>query len=227
MRNFVFALLACLTSPGLASYAQKSGATRIPTPVVTGQPLAAFRLAHYDTLAGGRATGDLNRDGLPDVALVLAPPGEDTVALGSGAEQLPPRLLLVLLRAPGGGYRLAARTARVVLGKGDGGCYDPFGQLSIERGVVVLDQVGGGSQRWWITSKFRCQQGRFYVIGETTGTAESYQPCPNETSEDANFITGICKSTTTTSTCEELVKRYHCRRRPLRPLATYVVKAPY
>ncbi len=196
-------------------------AARAQTPLA-GRPARSFIPANYHELPDGRASGDLNRDGRPDLALVLAPTAEDTVAKGDGdSDGLPPRRLLVLLAAPGGGYQLAGQSRRAVLCKGCGGQYDPFEGLSITNGILSLDQMGGGSQRWGITSKFRYQQGSFYLIGETTSRTDPGPECSVGSSEDANYLTGAYETTTTGTNCEETVRRRRLRLRPLCQLASY------
>ena len=188
-----------------------------------GAALASFLPPGYRELPEGRATGDLNADGRPDLALVLAPLAEDTVAKDSGENNLPPRLLLVLFAQPAAGrYRLAAQARQAVLCKGCGGQYDPFNQLEIAKGCVVLSQQGGGSGRWGLVSKFRYQQGDFFLIGETRWTSEVGPECPPGTSEDTNLLTGAYEVTTiTAASCEEHKRRGRHKVLPLRRLADY------
>ncbi len=187
---------------------------------VGGSPAATFIPEGYYELPDGRAAGDLNADGRPDLALVLAPLAEDTVAKDSGENDLPPRLLLVLFAQPNGRYRLAAQSRQAVLCKGCGGQYDPFSQLEITKGCVVLSQQGGNSGRWGIINKFRYQQGDFFLIGETYWTSEVGPECPPGTSEDTNLLTGAYEITTTTAaSCTEHKRRGHRKVLPLRRMA--------
>lgn len=208
----------------LATAARLACAQAVPA---TGATPASFTPAGYQELPDGHAAGDLNADGRPDLALVLAPIAEDTVAKGDGETGLLPRLLLVLFAQPGGGYQLAAQGHQAVLCKGCGGQYDPLDQLSIEKGVVVLSQQGGGSGRWGVVSRFRYQQGGFFLIGETRwDSRDPASECLPDTSEDTNLLTGAYETITTGANCVKHTRRGRRPAAPLRRLADYVPEVP-
>ncbi|RSK49547.1 hypothetical protein [Hymenobacter rigui] len=155
-----------------------------PTPKipVQGHTLSAFIPARYDTLSGGCAIGDLNQDGRPDVALVLYPKSESRPDYDD--ETMPGRVLIVLF-STAQGYKLAAQANRAMIARNGGGQYgDPFAGLNIRRGVLTVNHYGGSSWRWSVISKFRYQQGNFFLIGESlsltraTGDCESLDGSP-------------------------------------------------
>lgn len=221
MKAFVFTLLAILAC--FPATAQIRAAPRV---AAQGRTLAAFIPAGYDTLPGGRALGDLNHDGRPDVALVLQPQAEDRPDYDG--ETMPGRVLLVLF-ATAQGYTLAEQASRVMLAKDGGGQYgDPFAGLSIRHGVLTVQHYGGSSWRWHVASKFRYQQGRFYLIGETTILSRTSGDCagvdgsPGGELHDTNFVTGEYEVRKISEACRILLHRKG-RRPPgaLRPLAGY------
>jgi len=195
---------------------------------LAGRPAASFMPAGYEELDGGRATGDLNRDGRPDLALVVGAKNEaqDTTEAGP-----PPRRLLVLLAVPGGGYRLAAASSQAVLCRGCGGVYgDPFAGIDIQKGVLTLDHYGGSNWRWNITGKFRWQQDGFYLIGRTHQQSWIVgDECPGPAGFragdellDENLLTGAFEARRVSRDCQVLENRKGRRTvRPLQALAAY------
>ena len=223
MRTWLLTLLAVVASP--AAQAQ-SFPTSAPTP-------AGFIPKGYYQLPEGRATGDLNADGRPDVVLALAP----TASTEAGPvlatnDNIPfPRLLVVLWRTANG-YELAAAARRAILGRNDGGAFgDPFAGLDIAKGVLTIYHYGGSSWRWSLTAKFRYQQGDFYQIGDTYNLMQSTAAnClklpdhrPGDVYRDTNLLTGAYESVKVSDNCKllenkrgkQLVKR-------LRRLVAYV-----
>lgn len=182
-----------------------------PKIAAAGPTLAAFVPARYDTLPGGRAIGDLNHDGHLDVALVLCPKAESRDDYDS--ESMPGRVLLVLFGTTRG-YTLAAQAGQVLLAKDGGGQYgDPFAGLTIRKGVLAVNHYGGSSWRWSVVSKFRYQQGSFFLIGETTilsrttGDCESLDGSPGGDYQDTNFVTGEYEIRKISETCQVLLHR--------------------
>lgn len=221
MKAFVFTLLA-----GLAVFRVAAQTRAAPEAAAQGRPLAAFIPTGYDTLPGGRALGDLNHDGRPDMAVVLHPKAETQPDYDSAT--MPGRVLLLLF-GTAQGYTLGEQAGRVLLGKDEGGQYgDPFAGLSIRQGVLTVSHYGGGSWRWSVASKFRYQQGSFYLIGETTfltrasGDCESIDGSPGGDYHDTNFVTGEYEVRRISEACRVLLHK-RGRRPPvaLRRLADY------
>ncbi|MEX1828782.1 hypothetical protein JNG39_13915 [Luteibacter sp. CQ10] len=90
-------------------------------------------------------TGDLTGSGRSDTVLVIDPPGVSEGKLGEG----PARTVLLLVRAVGGGLRLASANAHVVPCATCGGVAgDPFGYIKIEHGAFTIVNGGGSRERW-------------------------------------------------------------------------------
>lgn len=192
----------------------------------TGHTLASFIPPGYRVLPEGRATGDLNGDGRPDKVLVLRPLLEDQPDRID--PDMPGRILLILLGTPTG-YTLAAQSSRIMLCRGCGGIYgDPFASLDIKNGILTISHYGGSSWRWSITSKFRYQQGSFYLIGETTdygraeGNCEGLAGPAGQNYRDTNFVTGDYEVEKISEDCKLLLhKRGKIKPAPLRKLVDY------
>ncbi len=108
--------------------------------------------AGYTVLAAQQ--GDLNRDALPDWAVVLRRPDEkqtsDVVAHPTK------RPLLLFVGGPGGTYSLAARTDNAVYCVDCGGIMgDPFQDVAIKNGYFTVEHYGGSAQRWTRFVTFR------------------------------------------------------------------------
>ena len=127
--------------------------------------------------------GDLNKDGLPDIAAVIE--GKPIIY-----EKDAPRLLFIALRDADGVYSLSLQSDKAILRGDEGGVWgDPFYEgLSIDRGSLLIDFYGGSRYRWAYTYRFRYQDKGWYLIGATessldTGTGEG-------TINDYNLLTG-------------------------------------
>ncbi len=82
--------------------------------------------------------GDLNRDGLEDIVLVLEPD-----------DPAQPRPLLILVRDAKGKLKLAKRSANAVACKECGGVMgDPFQGITIGKGRFTVEHYGGSAWRW-------------------------------------------------------------------------------
>lgn len=157
----------------------------------TGKDPSSFVLPGFFLLKEAR--GDLNKDGQEDAALILASQDEKSMKPGDPA---PPRYLLLLLKSPEG-YALSAMSSDIVLKKDDGGMMgDPFQDLSISKGSVVLMFYGGSRDRWDITYRFRYQNGDWYLIGKTLTDFDALSSKSNQV--DINYSTGT-KVTTVVS----------------------------
>jgi hypothetical protein len=151
----------------------------------------------YDTLDEGVVRGDLNKDGIEDLALVLFHSLEITAEkLSDSIVDIPERILLVLFGSENG-YKLAARTDSLILCKDCGGAMgDPFAGIEIKKGVLVVYHYGGSSWRWSFTHRFRYQDGDFYMIGKTRDSFRSVDECEKlgdfagRNLEDINYLTG-------------------------------------
>ncbi|MDO3412501.1 hypothetical protein QWJ34_22240 [Saccharibacillus sp. CPCC 101409] len=156
-----------------------------------------------------RTEGDLNKDGIPDLALVIEQDGEDGEPL--------PRSLLLAFGDGKGAYRLSEIAERVVLSADEGGVWgDPFRSVAIERGAVVIRHYGGSADRWYNTFRFRYQNEDWVLIGITRGVYFTGNELPEEADEDDfNLLTGDYTSKRTDSEGQVREKKGNQGKKPL------------
>ncbi|MFZ4859299.1 MAG: hypothetical protein ACOYL3_23220 [Desulfuromonadaceae bacterium] len=131
------------------------------------------------------AFGDLNHDGINDVVMVIS----DTKADESGISENS-RKLVILLGEKLGGYRFSGAYEKVLLCQGCGGQGDPFSNIQIIRGVIVVKHSGGsGNNRWDRTHKWQLRDQSWYLIGHTSRGYFDEISYTSETNDD-NFLTG-------------------------------------
>ncbi|MBL0740667.1 hypothetical protein [Chryseolinea lacunae] len=109
------------------------------------------------------AVGDLNRDSLADVAMVVE-------YAGDALENERPRSLILLLRDKQSKlYSLAEQADHVVLDGQSGGTQgDPFASMEIKNNVLRLDFSGGSREQWTTTHRYRYAPEKYFrVIGAT------------------------------------------------------------
>lgn len=160
-----------------------------------GKNISDFIPKGYDSIA--TASGDLNKDQLADFVIVAGSSLENKEGLDFEAiDSLPARLLIVLLK-DSSGWKLAANSESAVLCRGCGGIFgDPFADISVNNGIMVISHYGGSNWRWSYTHKFRYQQNDFYLIGQTRISYWDVEMCEKLDEfagtdfEDVNFLTG-------------------------------------
>lgn len=132
-----------------------------------------------------QTSGDLNKDGLSDIAGVV----ESSRKWEGDSGDAAPRLLFIAFQGTDGLYRLSVQTEKAILREDQGGVWgDPFESLSVDRGSILIKFYGGSNYRWGYIYRFRYQDGGWYLIGATidsyfTGTGEGF-------TEDFNLLTG-------------------------------------
>lgn len=152
----------------------------------TGPTVNAFVPSGYKIMK--QAKGDLNKDGIPDAALVLNNKKEDKENIDT--EEMS-RLLVIIFGVKEGGYTLSAASEDAVLCKTCGGVFgDPFADLKIVRGTIVIDHYGGSSDRWGFTHRWRFQDGDWYLVGVASRIENNLRG--NYETKDTNLITGDC-----------------------------------
>lgn len=101
-----------------------------------------------------QATGDLNLDGRPDLAIVVRIPGDADFG-PIPDDEFPPRPVLLFVAAPDGTMQLAARGDDVALcGRCGGMSGDPFNDITIGPGTISVNHSGGSAWRWAHSPKF-------------------------------------------------------------------------
>ena len=154
-----------------------------------------------------KATGDLNNDGLEDIAGVIE---YNKPYNKSALEKAPPRILFIALREKNG-YRLSIQTEKAILKADQGGVWgDPFESISVNRGSLLIKFYGGSNYRWAYNYRFSYQNASWNLIGYTsnswyTGTGAGKR-------EDYNLLTGIMIVSTVDKNVvvkEETINRGH------------------
>lgn len=123
--------------------------------------------------------GDLDGDQIPEKVIVYNT--RDTTDLGNIRE-------IQILKKAGGKWSILEKSRNAVLeSKGGGMMGDPYQDMEIEKGILMITQAGGSSWKWGYTDKYRFQNGRFELIGyaSTYGKPEEYF-----SSVDFNLSTG-------------------------------------
>lgn len=130
------------------------------------------------------AEGDLNKDGILDIATVI----EKTVF----DQSTPPRSLLIAFGNKDSTYSTSIIADKVILEADAGGVWgDPFDSLIIDRGSVVVSDYGGSNWRWYNKYRFRYQDNDWFLIGATMGNYHNVVKTIDEADEDdINLLTG-------------------------------------
>lgn len=122
---------------------------------------------------------DLNGDNVNDAAIVIS-------------EKKGDKRILILAFRKGDHLERTAWSDDVVQDRNEGTpvAPDPFGELNIENGVVVIEHYGGGVGRWTETERYRWQQNKWMLIGTTHTDAPVYD-LNMESITDTNLSTGF------------------------------------
>jgi hypothetical protein len=186
----------------------------------TGKTTSSFIPAGYDTIT--TVNGDMNKDNVADYAMVLKSVKEDVERTESDTNELPRRILVLLLKNEAG-YSLAAKTDQAILGKEEGGVFgDPFQSIRIANGVLIAEHYGGSAWRWALTHKFRYQNTAFFLIGQTNYSFWNVKMCnklkdyAGTDFEDINFVTGGYATKKISENCKVLENKKG--KKPVKPL---------
>lgn len=198
---------------GLLSFAPAHAEIAVPAIPKTGKTLGAFVPAGWKILK--QAEGDLNKDNLPDAAVILASRQED----GNSEDAMEaPRPLLLLLKQSDGSYALSGMSPDLILCKMCGGVFgNPLEDLKVERGTVVVKHYGGSNDKWGSTHRFRFQDGDWYLIGQTEMSHNGLSGEHHET--DKNLVTGDVVQTDTDDKGKTTTKKTKIPKAPLQKLS--------
>lgn len=125
------------------------------------------------------AEGDLDGDRVPEKVIIYDT--KDTAEYGNIRE-------IQILKKVDGKWKVLEKSRNALLKSRDGGMMgDPYQQTEIRNGVLMITQAGGSSWKWGYTDKYRFQNGRFELIGYSSGSGK-----PEEywTDVDFNLSTG-------------------------------------
>ena len=126
-------------------------------------------------------SGDLDHDGKKELVIAY-----NTAKTDDPNESIPRALIIYKLQ--GKEWTVWKKSEQALYGSRDGGMMgDPFGEIEIKSGILLISQNGGSSWKWGHTDKYRFQNGEFYLIGYV-GTYG--KPCEYWTDEDFNLSTG-------------------------------------
>jgi len=123
----------------------------------------------------GSARGDLNRDSLGDMVLVLYKKGEDSTDM----DHLAKRPLLLLIGQADSTYKLAAKSDNAVYCKNCGGMLgDPFMGITIKNGYFSVELSGGSGDRWSriITFKYIAEENKWLLHKDGTDSYQAIEP---------------------------------------------------
>jgi hypothetical protein len=132
-----------------------------------------------------KVEGDLNKDGINDIAIVVE---EISKSLG----EAPKRALIIAYGNGDNTYKFSVMAENAILKVDEGGVWgDPLEGVSIDRGSLLIDFYGGSNWRWYSKYRFRFQNNDWYLIGATLGSYfTGNTTMENADEEDYNLLTG-------------------------------------
>ena len=105
-----------------------------------------------------------------------------------------PRSLLIAFGNKDNTFTLSikADNANAIMLRDQGGVYgDPFDDIEIDKGSILLKFYGGSNWRWYYNYRFRYQNEGWYLIGATYGSYfTGTTTMENADEEDYNLLTG-------------------------------------
>ncbi len=147
-------------------------------------------LEKYDGMLA-KAEGDLNKDGIMDIAFVIE---EDSQPEQPEPEMVlsSPRSLLIAFGNRDNTYSLSIKADNAIMLRDQGGVFgDPFDDIVINKGSILLNFYGGSNWRWYYNYRFRFQNEGWYLIGATLGSYYTgTSTMDNADEEDYNLLTG-------------------------------------
>jgi hypothetical protein len=199
--------------------ASTAPSTHSPAPTAsTAKDAASLIPAGWHLLKShspSKAEGDLNKDGIPDLAMIIERTEEGMEA---------PRSLLIAFGTKENTYFLSILAEHVILSAGEGGVFgDPFNGLTIDRGSVVVRDYGGSNTKWYHTYRLRFQDEDWYMIGATVGSTflMTTEMGMGIEEDDYNLLTGDYIHKRTNKAGEEEVTKGNRGKKPLVKLSEF------
>ena len=148
--------------------------------------------AQYQSIA--EAYGDLNKDGIEEKVVVYNVKEQEEEMNGIDRE-------LIIFRRVAGAWTIWQRSLKAVGNSRDGGMMgDPFQEVEVKNGVLLITEAGGSSWKWGHTDKYRYQNGSFELIGYNNTYGKL---CEYWADFDFNIMTGKIVFTKEYESCEE------------------------
>lgn len=118
----------------------------------------------------GNASGDLNKDGIADAAIVLQYKDSVSMKNEDGHEvRTNPRILVIALKKTTGGFDLLQQSNTFIRKDDNPAMEDPFVEIAINKGILdIRFRQFATIGSWYVTNftyKFRYQQGELFLIG--------------------------------------------------------------
>jgi hypothetical protein len=162
--------LIALATPAAAAPAQEFPPVIYPR--LAAQAATAQGFVPKGWRIEAQAAGDLDGDARADLALVFRSEDPANVLAEEMCEKpfdTNPRMLVILLAKPRGGYRLAVEN-HALIPRRDNACQvDPFTGIAIERGTIRVDfermMSAGGWDMGSTTYRWRWREGALRLIG--------------------------------------------------------------
>ncbi|MDQ7948467.1 MAG: hypothetical protein REI78_00705 [Pedobacter sp.] len=192
MRYLIILLLFCSS---LRSKAQKFEFPKLP---LRGSAISGLVPSNWKAIDTAR--GDLNADGLPDLALVLEfnSAVAEMRAYGDADTEIikeiqKPRILAIYFKRKKT-YDFAMQNNDFMLRDKEGGIYgDPYEGLAISNNILTLSFRGGSNWRWKLDYQFRLLHQQWTLIAAKNSY---YHNASGEVDEkDYNFLTKEVKET--------------------------------
>lgn len=112
--------------------------------------------------------GDLNKDNIDERVVVYNMADKEDEINGVDRE-------IIIFRKYQGKWTVWHRSTNAIGNSKDGGMMgDPFGDIEIKNGLLLISQSGGSSWKWGYTDKYRYQNNSFDLIGHTSNYGK---PC--------------------------------------------------
>ncbi|KEQ22645.1 hypothetical protein [Paenibacillus tyrfis] len=126
------------------------------------------------------ARGDLNKDGMDDLAIIVEDP----------KDSMTERDLILFFGNAAGAYEQSIYAKEAILCKDCGGVFgEPLEELSIKNNTLLFSFHGGSSDRWYSKYRFQYRDRDWVLIGYTGGSYHTMDVYRGE-EEDINLLTG-------------------------------------
>lgn len=142
-------------------------------------------------------TGDLDKDSIPEKVIVYNMAADsDTANDYTGVARE-----IIIFKKDKDKWTIWHRSTKAIGNSSDGGMMgDPFEDIEIKNGILIISESGGSSWKWGYQDKYRYQNNRFELIGYTS---EYGRDCEYWTKVDFNIMTGKIVVTKEYEKCDD------------------------